>query len=80
MEQTFLHSLESSPILTERDRRIIATSFIRRLCELDSHAFNLDRSREFTIDEIWDNNLGGYNREIVAPFVIFYFENERKIY
>jgi len=76
MEQTFLHRLESSPILTKMDRRIIATRFMHRLCELDSHATTLAQSREFTIDEIWDNYLGGFNKEIVAPFVIYYFENE----
>ena len=76
MKQTFLLRLESSPILTERDRRIIASRFMKRLCELDSNAISLDRSREFTIDQIWDNYLGAYNKEIVAPFVIFYFENE----
>jgi len=76
MERTFLHRLESSPILTERDRYIIATRFLKRLCELDYHAISLNQSREFTIDEIWDYYLGGYNKEIVAPFVIFYFENE----
>ena len=76
MEQTFLHRLERSPILTERDRHIIATRFIQRLCELDSHAISQGRSRGFTVDEIWDNYLSGFNKEIVAPFVIFYFENE----
>jgi Domain of unknown function (DUF4062) len=76
MEKTFVHRLESSPILTERDRQIIATRFMQRLCDLDSHAISLAQSREFTIDEIWDGYLGGYNKEIVAPFVIFYFENE----
>lgn len=76
MEKTFVHRLESSPILTERDRHIIATRFIQRLCDLDSHATSLGRSVEFTIYEIWDGYLGGYNKEIVAPFVIFYFENE----
>jgi hypothetical protein len=76
MEKTFVHRLESSPILTERDRQIIATTFIQRLCDLDSHAISLGRSAEFTIDEIWDGYLGGYNKDIVAPFVIFYFENE----
>ena len=76
MEKEFVHRLESSPILTERDRQIIATTFIQRLCDLHSHAISLGRSAEFTIDEIWDGYLGGYNKEIVAPFVIFYFENE----
>src|SRR5439155_1955083 len=33
MEQTFLLRLESSPILTERDRRIIASRFMEILCE-----------------------------------------------
>jgi hypothetical protein len=75
MEKTFVHRLESSSILTERDRQIIATRFMQRLCDLDSQAINLGQSREFTIDEIWDGYLGGYNKEIVAPFVIFYFEN-----
>jgi hypothetical protein len=76
MEQTFQLRLESNPILTESDRRIIASRFMERLCELDSNAIRLDRSRQFTIDQIWDNYLGAYNKEIVAPFVIFYFENE----
>lgn len=76
MEQTFLLRLESSPILTERDRRFIASRFMERLCELDYASISWDRSREFTIDEIWDNYLGGYNKEIVAPFVVFYFEKE----
>jgi uncharacterized protein DUF4062 len=76
MEVTFLHRLESSPILTERDRGMIATRFLHRLCELNSQAESLARNREFTIDEIWDNYLGGFSKEIVAPFVIYYFENE----
>lgn len=76
MEKTFVHRLESSPILTERDRQIIATRFMQRICDLDSHAIGLGQSEEFTIDEIWDGYLGGYNKEIVAPFVIFYFEIE----
>ena len=76
MEKTFVHRLESSPILTERDRQIIATRFMQRLCDLDSHAISLGQREEFTIDEIWNSYLGGYNKEIVAPFVIFYFENE----
>ena len=76
MEKTFVHRLESSPILTERDRQIIATRFLQRLCDLDSNAISLGQSGEFTRDEIWDDYLGGYNKEIVAPFVIFYFENE----
>jgi hypothetical protein len=65
-----------SPILTGRDRQIIATRFMQRLCDLDSRAISLGQSGEFTIDEICDGYLGGYNKEIVAPFVIFYFENE----
>jgi hypothetical protein len=57
MEQTFVHRLESSPILTERDRHTIAIRFIERLCDLDSHAIRLGLSGEFTIDEIWDDYL-----------------------
>ncbi|MFZ0512017.1 MAG: hypothetical protein WAM14_10455 [Candidatus Nitrosopolaris sp.] len=34
MQQTFLHRLESSPILTERDRRIIATKTLRSVLTL----------------------------------------------
>jgi Domain of unknown function (DUF4062) len=76
IEQTFLLRLESSPILTERDRRIIATRFMQRICEIDLDAISWGRSREFAIDQIWDDYLGAYNKEIVAPFVIFYFDNE----
>jgi hypothetical protein len=76
MEKTFVHRLESRPILTERDRQIIATRFMQQLCDLDSHAISLGQNGEFTIDEIWDSYLGGYNKEVVAPFVIFYFVNE----
>lgn len=63
MEQTFLLQLES---LTERDRSIIASRFMERLCELDSEAINLNLSREFTIDQIWDNYLGA--RRVVIAF------------
>ena len=76
MEQTFLQRIESSPILTEGDRKIIATRFINRLCDLDSYAIRQGPGREFTVGEIWDNYLSGFNKEVVAPFVIFYFENE----
>lgn len=76
MEQTFSLRLESSPILTERDRHIIASRFMQRLCELDSKAARLGQNREFTIDRIWDDFLSAYNKDIVAPFVIFYFDNE----
>ncbi len=51
MEQSFLHKLESSPILTQRDRRIIATGFLQKLCELDSYARSSGRSNEFAIED-----------------------------
>jgi hypothetical protein len=78
LEQQFSRKLEASPILTERDRRIVATRFMEGLCELDSYVKRNGLSNQFTIDEIWDNNLGGFNKEIVGRFTISYFQHELK--
>jgi hypothetical protein len=63
-----------SPILNERDRAILGTKFFERLCELDRQT-KPGYTGKFTREEIWENNLGAYNIDIVYPLVIDYLQN-----
>ena len=52
---------------------------MKRLCERDSDSMrNKQVPAKLTLDEIWDNNLGAYNRNDIAPLVIDYFERIRR--
>jgi HEPN domain-containing protein len=78
LEKEFSSKLENSPILTERDRRLIATRFLKKLCELDNHARQNSLPPKFSMDQIWRSNLGGFNIEIVGQFTVTYLRDKLK--
>ena len=51
---------------------------MKRLCELDFQARQIALPNKFSIDEIWRNNLGGYNITIVGPYTVAFLRDELK--
>ncbi len=78
LERDLSSKLESNPILTERDRRIIATRFMERLCELDLQTKQNSLPNKLSIDEIWAGSLDGFNQTIVGPYAIVFLRDELK--
>jgi HEPN domain-containing protein len=78
LDQSLSFKLQNSPILTERDRRIIATRFMERLCELDLQARQNSLPNKFSINDIWKNNLEAFNQDIVGQYTVSFLKNYLK--
>ncbi|MGD9534585.1 MAG: hypothetical protein AB7V56_12565 [Candidatus Nitrosocosmicus sp.] len=62
------------PILNQRDRRILGTRFMSKLCELDKQNLN----GKFTREQIWKDNLSAFAIEVVYPIVLNHFKHTLK--